>query len=469
MGRYDLWKHQQGFVDFASTRDHVIGDMCMGSGKTWSALQILCDEWEARLVLIFAPKSVVSTVWPKAVREFVDGEWRIIPLTQSAVPARLKRMTSEGKQWVADGRPGTLAFVVNYEATNNDKMLAQLTKVPWQAVIADEIHRIKGPKAKVSKHVAKIFHKCRKRIGLTGTLMPHSPGDLWAQMRAINPDVFGKSYFRFYRQYGVMGGYQGKQVVSWVNTDEMMERCRDVIYRVTEEDANLNLPEMRNEYVELDLSPKARKAYDDLEADAIAQVEAGLITASNGLVKLLRLMQLTSGLAVTEELDELGEVVARVESIVDTAKLEWLTDLFIDNPGRAIVVFGRFNVDLANVHKAAAAAGMGSLEVSGKRKELEEWQRGDQPILAVQIGAGAEGVDLTRANRCVFMSTGLRSGDLQQALKRAHRPGQTDHVLNTFLVCSKTVDVTITQAHRNRKKFVDAVLDYLRAKQEEPA
>ena len=58
--------------------------MDMGTGKTRVALELL-DRWEAQLVLIVAPKSVVP-VWPAEFRKHVpDSRWEVLAPQKGSV------------------------------------------------------------------------------------------------------------------------------------------------------------------------------------------------------------------------------------------------------------------------------------------------------------------------------------------------------------------------------------------------
>jgi SNF2 family DNA or RNA helicase len=98
------------------------------------------------------------------------------------------------------------------------------------------------------------------------------------------------------------------------------------------------------------------------------------------------------------------------------------------------------------------------MELSGKRNELRRWQDGEAQVLAVQIDAGAEGVDLTRARYSIFYSVGYSLGRYDQAKKRTHRPGQMKPVTHIHLVARGTVDVKIMRALEKRADIVNAIL-----------
>jgi SNF2 family DNA or RNA helicase len=460
-----LWEHQQRMADFAASRSRVIFDCGMGGGKTGTAAHVVSERWGAKLVLIIAPKKVVEShsPWGKdfELGRFTDRKWEVVRLHKGSIPQRLAALKRHGKEWRDGGEAHGLVFVVNYEATLNEKLYAALKAAPWDAVILDEAHRIKGHKAKVSKRVAAITQPIPRVLGLTGTLMPHSPMDLFGSMRSVDGSVFGSSFVRFRNRYGVMGGFQGKVVVGFQNMDEMMERCREHIIRVTEADMELELHGTVDEEVELEMCPKAARAYRELSETMVAEVDGGLITASNALTKILRLMQLTGGTQVVDVIDDLGEVVDRVKSQIDTSKEDYIKEMCSDTDDQ-IVVFCLFHSDLDAVSRAAEAAGKSCMEVSGRVNDLDKWVAGEAQVLAVQIGAGAEGIDLTNAHLAVFYSTGHSLGKYLQARKRLDRPGQKRTVLYKHLIVKDSIDAVIARALARKEEVVNSVLDLLR-------
>jgi SNF2 family DNA or RNA helicase len=98
------------------------------------------------------------------------------------------------------------------------------------------------------------------------------------------------------------------------------------------------------------------------------------------------------------------------------------------------------------------------MELSGRRDELKCWQEGESQVLAVQIQAGGEGVDFTRARYSIFFSVGYSLGKYEQAKARVHRPGQTRPVQHIHLVARNTVDVKIMRALERRAEIVEAIL-----------
>ena len=81
-------------------------------------------------------------------------------------------------------RTGKLEIVLTtFETARED--VDQLNRVRWDAVIVDEVHRLKEPSAKVTKALKRL--KCRRRIGLTGTLLQNKYDEMWCVLDWANP------------------------------------------------------------------------------------------------------------------------------------------------------------------------------------------------------------------------------------------------------------------------------------------
>jgi SNF2 family DNA or RNA helicase len=89
---------------------------------------------------------------------------------------------------------------------------------------------------------------------------------------------------------------------------------------------------------------------------------------------------------------------------------------------------------------------------------LKQWQEGAAQVLAVQIQAGGEGVDFTRARYSIFYSVGYSLGKYLQARSRTHRPGQTNPVEHIHLIARNTVDVKIMRALEKRAEIIESIL-----------
>ena len=428
----------------------------MGTGKTRVALRIL-EEANVKQALVIAPRTVVrDEVWRREMEKLAGPEWDTIALWDGTVSQRAKRL-HEARRYSR-----RLLATMNYEAIIREPLRAELLH-EWDAVICDESHRIKSAGGKQSMTMKQLAPQWKPRearwtpplsplrMGLTGTPMPHSPMDVYAQARFVAPVVFGTSFARFKARYGIWGGFQDRKLIGMRNEDDFRERLDRFMHRI-EADV-LGLPAARHITRDVLLEPKARKIYEQAANGLIEKLEEHELgdpaLARNVLVELLWMQEITGGWWRDPE----SEVIHDVSSAKQEALQEILDDLPADEP---VVVFCKFTRDL---RKVAEVSGSGYRELSGQRDDLAAWRAGDGRVLGVQIQAGGVGVDLTRAAYCVYYSKGVSNGDYQQSLARVHRPGQDRPVLYYHLHAVKTVDSWVAKILAERTEVVSAILD----------
>jgi SNF2 family DNA or RNA helicase len=313
---------------------------------------------------------------------------------------------------------------------------------------------------------ALLARRCRKRVGLTGTPMPHSPLDLYGQARALDPALFGRSWTAFRARYARVGGASGTEVLAFQHQDELWAKFHSLAFVRSAEECT-DLPPLTEQVVAFPLSPKARAIYRRLEEHFWAAVEAGTVTLVNALGRLTRLQQVTSGYL---PLDDTPGDIARIAE-VDDGKAAALDDLLDDLIGEPVVVICRFRHDLDRVERIAERRGLRYGEVSGRRTDLtaDATMPEDVDLMAVQIQAGGVGIDLTRARIGVFYSVGFSLGDLQQVQARLHRQGQLRHVTLVHLVAENTVDETIREALESNRQIIELILERGRPPSKETA
>jgi SNF2 family DNA or RNA helicase len=403
----------------------------------------LIQNLDLQRVLILCPLSVVS-VWPNQFDVHGDKDCQhILALDDDYTVKDKAKEVAE-----ALTRTYACAVITNYESAWREPLSDILTWIEWDLVVLDESHRIKAPGGKASRFVCKL--KATRKLCLTGTPMPHSPLDLYAQFRFLDPGVLGTSYVNFRARYAVMGGYENHQVIGFANQDELAAKFDSLAYRVAADDV-LDLPPVQDIERTCALGKDARRVYEDLKAEMIAGVRSGVVTAANALVKLLRLQQISSGYVVDDE-DHVIEL--------DTAKRDLLRDVLEDlPPNEPVVVFGRFHHDLDMVHEVCESLERKHCELSGRHNNLASWQRGNFDVLAVQIQSGGVGVDLSRARYAIYLSVGYSLGDYQQSRARLHRPGQTRPVVYYHLIATNTIDRDVYRALNDKRDAVEVVLE----------
>jgi SNF2 family DNA or RNA helicase len=268
-------------------------------------------------------------------------------------------------------------------------------------LVMDEGHKLQSPGSRVSKFFHQLGKTVQKRVALTGTPCPNGPLTIYGLYRALDSGIFGTSFAKFRDEFAIMGGYGQHEVIGYKNIEEYNRRFYSIAIHADR--SVLSLPPAVTVQRTAALSPSALKIYKSLEKDLVAQIENGTVTAANGLVKLLRLSQLTGGW-LTPDVDVFNPE-ARSQRI-DTAKQELLADVLDDLPKEEpVVVFFRFTADSESIKAVCHEQGRTYSELSGQKNQLKDWQNNGQ-VLAVQIATGGLGVDLTRSCYCLYYSVG---------------------------------------------------------------
>ncbi len=449
--RHDPWEHQLRAYHFIAELDAAYLDMHMGTGKTKVVIDHVAN-FAPQTTLVVCPKSVVD-VWPaEAAKHAQRDDIVVVPLVKGTVKERTREARQAVTRAERDGSP--VVLVINYEAAWRPAFKRFALGRTWGLVVADEIHRIKKPGGKASMFMRTLGKRAKRRLGLSGTPLPHSPLDAYAQFRFLNPAIFGTSYHRFKHRYAVYGGYEGHEVLRWKNQRELGQKMAQISFHAGEE--VLDIPAEKHVERVGRLTRGELKVYAQLEDEMIAEIEAGRVTVFNALTKLLRLQQVTSGYVRNDE----GEDVA-----VGTSKRDLFADLLEDfERDEPLVVFCRFRHDLNTIKKTCETAGRTVGELSGRRNDIAEWRDGKFDVIAVQIQAGSLGIDLTRARFGIYYSLGFSLGDFRQSIRRINRSGQTRPVTYYHLIMKDTIDAKVYERLDARERLVEGVLDYLKRK-----
>lgn len=442
-----LWRQQAEALVYAEGNHAALLAMEMGTGKSRVVVELV-NRKRPRAVLIVCPVSVLG-VWRREFAHYgTDAELLILD------KGTVKQKQEEAHEFIMRPSDKPRVVVINYESAWRKPFgeWASWT-IFWDLIVADESHRAKSASGRASRWLSKLSGK--RKLALTGTPMPHSPLDIWAQYRFLDPTIFGRSYIAFRSRYAVINPMFPSQVKQWINQEELAAKVGSIAYQCKAD--VLDLPEALHETRAVTLSPATMRIYRELEREMVAEVEAGKVTAANALVKLLRLQQITSGYVQPDE---------GVPFILDLAKQNALEDLLEDLPTREpVVVFCRFRHDLAVVRDVGRKLDRRYGELSGEHKDgltPQATMNPDVDLLGVQIQSGGVGIDLSRAAYAVYFSIGYSMGDYLQSLARLHRPGQRRCVRYYHLVATDTVDEKVYAALEARQNVVDYVLSQLK-------
>lgn len=461
-----LWSHQPPAIEYLNSHEASLLDAHMGTGKTFIQIQNIryCASHPSARTLILCPSAVLG-VWRREFAQHAPGEFEVVILDgKQNSEKKAEKIYEALRLQQANRQP--VVIVVNYESFWLPAIWKVLSSVMWDKLVGDESHRTKSPTAKCSMNAWRISKRCGSRTALTGTPMPNEPGDIFAQYRWLQENIFGRFWGAFKQNYAVMNKYIPQKVDRWINLDEMNRKINQIRYSIDR--SVLVLPEKQDVKIEVNLAPAGMKIYQQMRKESIAHIrkaiegidvdgiDESLKTAigSNGAVKFLRLLQLAQGYVTDDEGAEIN---------TDTEKRKVLLDL-IQDAGEPVCVYGWFRHDLACVERCCEIAGLRYGEISGRRKDLTPHAKmpSDIDVMAVQCKSGSAGIDLTRSRIGIILNSGLLShGDFDQMISRQYRPGQTKDVIYYHLVSKGTVETQLIDERGRKRSIVDVLLSEL--------
>lgn len=443
----------------------------MGAGKTYGTLSCIADEIDRfikggrqgpiPMFFISAPATVVQGVWPGEVKKHLVG-WRdyleVSALKKGSSTAQRLKDASRRLQWAERDKKAFL-FVCGHEASWRETISSFIKAHEWDLAAIDEIHRVETPGAKITRWVDTVLApRARRRIGLTGTLFRKDELDAFCPVRFVEPGIFGRSAAKFKNEHALIDHFG--RPAGPKNAAVLRDMIGLVTHFVNTRDV-VDLPPFTEVTRRIELTKEGRKAYEQMEQHQVLEVSEGTLTASNGLSKLLRLQQITSGYLRVETEDG-GERGVEVDDAKRVDLEEFIESMPIDQP---LVVFTMFKSDVRYAKAACMNQGRTSYQLDGDADELKLWQDDDEPsVLIANIQSAGVGVDMTRACYGYFFSCGFSHPNYDQACRRLDRPGQTQPVTIYHAIANNTVDEAVAASLEAKGNAIGAAIDYLRGK-----
>lgn len=435
----------------------------MGMGKTSSTLAVidaLLLAGLARKVLVLAPKRVALGTWPQEGRKWQQfNHLTVQPIIGS--PAERAAALRNSKADI---------HTINYD--NLPWLIDQVGEAwPWDMVVADESTRLKsfrlrqgGKRAQALSNVA--FTKVKRWINLTGTPAPNGLVDLWGQTWFLDRgvrlgrtfDAFENRWFGFQRAKDAINAHKTfvKRIVFPHAQGEIEGMLRDVCLTLDPKDwFDLDAPIVRT--ITVELPPAARKHYREMEREMFTVLEQHEVEAFGAAAKTIKCIQIANGAAYVGESNEQW-----VE--VHDEKLQALESIVEEAAGAPVLVAYHFRSDLVRLERAFPAA----RRLDANPKTIDEWNRGEIPILLAHPASAGHGLNLQDGgNILVFFSHWWDLEQRQQIVERIGpvRQKQAGHERPVFIyniVARGTVDEIVIERIETKRSVQDLLLDAMK-------
>ena len=310
-------------------------------------------------------------------------------------------MQEVGGDWLVVCPAGVVSMWEQFRAERGlrfditpDSQLGKVAVRKRTGIVIDEIHRFKTYDTKRTQNLRPLTRLAEFRLGLTATLIPNDPGDVYEPCSLVYPDVFG-SVWRFREAYQAKipdehahSGFVWKGVTP-EGGPALARKLSRLVSRVTKADVAHLLTPLRLHVVQ----------------------EAPGIPAGTG------------------------------------KPFVYLTH----NRARAAVLANELWP-----HYGSAYVLTGALTPKKRHKEIQTWAQDDVPMVATMHCVN-EGIDLTAAHTVIFDQLYWRPATIIQAIGRFHRLNQKEPVDIYFVVRPGSIEERIALVLKQKFKAMNQV------------
>ena len=410
----------------------------MGLGKTVMVLALLesrrVGQGRHRPSLAVVPRSLVFN-WKDEAARFAPG-LRVLDYTGSARDA-----AAIGDHDLVLTTYGTLR-----------RDAPALMEHAFDYVILDEAQAIKNAATASAKAVRLL--RGEHRLALSGTPIENHVGELWSLFDFLNPGLLGTA--RAFRTATAAQARTEREDLALV-----AQAVKPLILRRTKAQVEPELPARTEQTIHCELEPPQRHFYDDLRAHYRSTLLRRV--ARSGLGK--------SKMQVLEALLRLRQAACH-PGLVDprraqepSAKFDVLLPQLTEvvEEGHKALVFSQFTSFLALLRDRLDSDGVSYEYLDGQTRDraapVERFNADPRcRVFLISLKAGGLGLNLTAAEYVFLLDPWWNPAAEAQAIDRAHRIGQRQHVFAYRLIARDTVEEKVAELQQSKRELADAIL-----------
>lgn len=439
----------------------------MGLGKTATVLgtlnnlSLVEDVFPA---LIVAPLRVARKTWRDEVAKWDDFAGLRVSQIVGTPAERLAALA----------RPAEV-YTINYE---NLPWLIEVLKdrAFFRTIVPDESSKLKNFRGSIQAHpktgkkflrcdsgknagaLAKIAFRAPRFIELTGTPASNGLINLWAQVWFLDGGQrLGRTFSDFESRWFRLHPSGYGLIPTATAHDEIHDRIRDICLTIDPKDW-FGLDEPIHRVVEVELSGRARVAYDKMENELFLEIGGKEVEAMNAASKTIKCLQLANGAVYTDEDGNWSET--------HDEKLLALEEIVEESGGMPVIVAYQFKSDLARLKKAFPKG-----RALATAKDEDDFKAGKIPILFVHPASAGHGIDGFQkvTNIMVFFGHWWDLELRQQVIERIGpvrqmQSGMDRPVFIYDIVARDTIDEVVIARHETKRKVQDLLLEALNRK-----
>jgi SNF2 family DNA or RNA helicase len=427
-----LREYQEQAADFLYQHDRAMILAPVGAGKTAITLTAMWEMLRDKHVkrwLVLAPKRVCTDVWPVE-----QPKWASMMSVAVAVgtPAQRKAALYSGAQ----------VIVTNYD---NIQWLAEQNLGHIDAIVFDELTKLKNPSGARFKALNKVIGDMGIRWGLTGSFTSNGLEDVFGQCKIVDQSLLGRSKGAFMQQYFWL---KNQEFNDWEPRPEslplVMKKIKPATFVLEPGEYKDKLPPCHT--VELRCKMDMTQ-YDTMKKDFVVEFGDQAAVAINAAVVTQKLQQMAGGFVYTP-----------APVWFSPHKFDALEDLIDENQHANTLIVYNYQEELAELRRR-----LPRLVTLDAPNAIERWNRGEVELFAIHPKSAGHGLNLQHGGcHMVFLSLPWSLELYEQTVGRLHRSGQKSPVWVYALMTEKTVDEKIWGALHDKRSVSEIALEALK-------
>ena len=441
-----LRPYQDLAADFLYESDRAMILAPVGAGKTALTLTAMRDALRdkvARRFLVVAPKRVAEHVWPVEVKKWTPSLF-------------LRVAVGTPSQRLAALQAAVPIVVATYD---NLQWLAEQT-LDFDAVVFDELTRLKNPSGKRFKALLKVLDAMPIRWGLTGSFTSNGLEDVFGQCKVIDQNLLGRSKGAFLQQYFYCVNRDYGQWEPRADAlPQVMQRIEPATFVLEPGEYKDKLPPLH--VVEMRCRMDMTE-YKTMKRDFMVEFPDAQAVAANAGVVTGKLQQMASGFVYdtrTAPSDRPGKFTTSKSAVwFSRHKFELLDDLLAENQHTNTIIAYQYQEELAElIRRYPYAVTLDDVQA------IERWNKSKIELLLVHPKSAGHGLNLQYGGcHMVFLSLPWSLELYEQTIGRLHRSGQTRDVWVYLILTEDTVDEKIYAALHDKKSLSDLAMEALK-------
>ncbi len=436
-----LRPYQELAADFLYESDRAMILAPVGAGKTALTLAAMRDALRDKVAtrfLVVAPKRVAESVWPDERQKWTPE------LTMTVA-------TGTSAQRMAALHADVQIVVATYD---NLQWLSEQS-LRFDAVVFDELTRLKNPSGKRFKALLKVLDAIPVRWGLTGSFTSNGLEDVFGQCKVIDQSLLGRSKGAFLQQYfHCVNRDYGQWEPRADALPRVMDRIRPATFVLEPGEYKDKLPPLH--VVEMRCRMDMME-YKTMKRDFMVEFPDAQAVAANAGVVTGKLQQMASGFVYdTRTPSEFTTTKSAVW--FSRHKFELLDDLLAENQQANTIIAYQYKEELNELIRRYPYAV--TLDDVGA---IDRWNAGKIKLLLVHPKSAGHGLNLQYGGCCmVFLSLPWSLELFEQTIGRLHRSGQRYDVWVYVLLTNDTVDEKIYAALHDKRSLSELALEALK-------